>query len=345
MAQLGEDPAGDLASKRREMRVAELIDLYAAEGLVVQRGIRQGQPMKPLTAQYTLSRLRAHVVPLLGARRVSEIVEGDIERMARDIEKGKTATDYVVGPRKRVIVRGGAGAARKVIRDFSAVLSFAMRRRIVNANVVTTASVRKTDDRRERYLSVEEVQRLGNALDDLELAGINPKAANIARLWVLSGCRRNEIAGLKWHEVDLDEGLLRFDDSKTGRGCRPLSGPAVALLKGLREQSDEADEYVFPAERGDGFYQGTKKVWPAVMKKAGLTGVTPHVLRHTFGSFAASAGETLLMIGSLLGHANARSTQIYAHIAQSPAKLAAERISSSLAEALGQHKRMREIHG
>lgn len=334
-ASLGQDPAGDLAAKRRELRMRDLIDLYEMEGLVVQRGARIGTPMKPLTARYTVARLRHHVIPLLGSRRVSEIIEGDVEAFSRAVSKGKTAKDEKTGPRRRIIVKGGEGAARKVVRDLSAVFAFAQRRRLVSANPVTNASVRKTDNRRERFLSIEEVQRLGEAFNELEAEGVNPKAANIARLWVLSGCRRNEIEGLRWTEVDLERGLLIFDDTKTGRSVRPLGGPAVALLDALFAKRVDEAKYVFPAERGKGFYQGTKKVWPEAIRRADLPGVSPHVLRHTLGSTAASTGEALLMVGSLLGHANTRSTAIYAHVAYDPARLAADRVTAPLAAALG----------
>lgn len=338
---LGEDPGGERITKRAEMTVAQAIDFYEEEGCFVQRGVRQGEPMKPMTKAYTLARLRHHVVKLLGKRRVTEIDEGDITTFVRDVTAGKTASDeWIVdaetGKRKRVIVRGGEGAARKVVRDLSAVYSFLKthkRKTRVTHNPVEDASVRKTDNKRTRFLSIEEVKRLGEALNALEAQGVNAKAVNIARLWALSGCRRNEIAGLRWSEVDLDRGLLVFDDTKTGRSVRPLGAAAVALLAALK--TEDAEGYVFAAERGDGFYQGTKTVWQAAIKKAALPGVTPHVLRHTLGSAAASAGEALLMVGSLLGHANARSTAIYAHISHDPARMAADRVTGPLAEALG----------
>jgi integrase len=331
---LGQDPAGDATTKRKELRIVDLIDLYEKDGLFVQRGIRIGTPMKPLTARYTMNRLRHHVVPLLGKKRITEVTEGDIEAFARAVAKGKTAKDVKAGLRTRIIVRGGEGAARKVVRDLSAVFSFAKRRRLVSANPVTSAGVRKTDNRRERYLSMDEVQRLGAALDELEAEGANPKAINIARLWALSGCRRNEIAGLRWSEVDLERGLLVLADSKTGRSVRPLGGAAVALLEALRSRATDDIGFVFPAERGKGFYQGFQQVWPVAVARADLPGVTPHVLRHTVGSWAASTGEALLMVGSMLGHSNARSTQIYAHIAYDPARLAADRITAPIAAAL-----------
>jgi integrase len=317
------------------MTVAELVDLYEREGCFVQRGVRQGEPMKATTKAYTMARLRNHVVPLLGAKRVTEVTEGDVERFSRDVARGKTAKDEKVGKRKRIIVRGGDGAARKVVRDLSALFSFAQRQRIVPSNPVATASVRKTDNRRERFLSLEEVKRLGSALEAVEREGANPMAVNQARLWALTGCRRNEIAGLKWSEVDCERGLLILGDTKTGRSIRPLGAPALALLKNLRAEANAKAVFVFPAVRGEGFYVGAKRVWPTVTKKAELDGVTPHTLRHTLGSAAASAGEALLMVGSILGHANARSTQIYAHVAHDPARLAADRATGPLAVALG----------
>jgi integrase len=199
------------------------------------------------------------------------------------------------------------------------------------------ASVRKTDNRRERFLNLDEVKRLGEALSELEADGVNAKAVNIARLWALTGCRRNEICGLRWTECDLERGLLIFADTKTGRSVRPLGAAAVALLESLKKSAAKDEPYVFPAERGEGFYQGAKGVWAEVRKKAGLPDVTPHTLRHSVGSAAASAGEALLMVGSILGHKNARSTQLYAHIAHDPARLAADRATRAFAEALGHH--------
>jgi integrase len=328
----GEDPAGELQTKRREMLMAELIDLYEEEGCFVQRGIRQGEPMKPRTKAYTIARLRHHVVPLLGRKRVSEVGAGEIERFVRDVTNGKTAKDEKIGFRKRIIVRGGEGAARKVVKDLSAVFSFAVRRKIVSSNPCDIAAVKKSDNRRDRYLTLEEISRLGKAFDALELEGVNAKALNIARLWALTGCRRDEIAALRWNEVSFEHGLLVLDDSKTGKSIRPLGAAAIVLLRGITRKP--GSDFVFPAERGDGHFQGTKGVWTRVVAKAELPGVTPHTLRHTMGSTAVSYGEGLPLTGAILGHANARSTAIYAHVQHDPSRRAANRISGKIAEAL-----------
>lgn len=328
----GEDPADDRRAKRAEMKINGLIDLYEEEGCFVQRGKRQGMPMKPLTKQFTIARLRNHVVPLLGHRRVTATNAGDIERLVRDVTAGKTARDEKVGPRKRIIVRGGEGIARKVVRDLSAVFSFAIRREIVLRNPCETAAVRKTDNQRERFLTLEEVSQLGTALDELEQEGANAKALNIARLWALTGCRRNEIAALRWPELNLDEGLLELDDSKTGKSIRPLGAAAVALLRSIDKQ--DGSDFVFPAERGDGHYQGMKGVWKKAIVKAKLAGVTPHTLRHTMGSTSTSTGEALALTGAILGHSNPRSTAIYAHVQTDPSRRAANRVTKKIAAAL-----------
>lgn len=285
-----------------------------------------------MTKQYTISRLQHHVLPLLGHRRATEITSGDIERFSADVAAGRTAKNEKVGPRKRIIVRGGPGASRKVVRDLSAVFSFARRSEIVDRNPCDTAAVRKTDGHKTRFLTLEEVGRLGKALDDLEAEGTNAKAINIARLWALTGCRRNEIAGLKWHEIDFDNGLLVLEDSKTGRSVRPIGTAALTLLKGI--ERDEESEFVFPADSGEAYFQGTKTPWARAVKKADLPGVTPHTLRHTIGSTAISSGEAMALTGAILGHSNQRSTAIYAHIQHVPSRKAANRVSGAIASAL-----------
>ncbi|MXP29314.1 tyrosine-type recombinase/integrase [Porphyrobacter algicida] len=330
---VGEDPAAERNSKRREMKIAALVDLYEEEGCYIQRGIRQGEPMKPLTKQYTIGRLRHHVVRLIGHKRITELNAGDVERFFRDVETGKSRKDEKVGHRKRIVVRGGPGAARKVFRDLSAMYSFAVRRGLVDANPCDKAVVKKTDGRRTRFLSLAEVRKLGEACDALEEEGLNVKALNITRLWILTGCRRQEIVELKWDEVDFERGLMRLADTKTGQSVRPLSGATAAMLRSIART--DGSDYVFPADSGEGYFQGTKKLWPKIVAKAGLKDVTPHTLRHTIGAIATSSGEALAMTGAILGHANMRSTMIYAHIDYDPMKQAADRVGDKIALALG----------
>ena len=151
---------------------------------------------------------------------------------------------------------------------------------------------------------------------------------------MLTGCRRDEISGLKWFEVDLDGGLLRLDDTKTGKSVRPLGIAAQTILTGLSRHPNSP--FVFPAEFGNGYFGGTSSLWPKIRLRAKLgSDVTPHVLRHTVGSLAASGGASLPIVGAILGHANPRSTAGYAHISKDPAQLAANIVGNTIAAALG----------
>lgn len=108
-------------------------------------------------------------------------------------------------------------------------MSFAERRGIIGNNPVERAAIRKTDNQRERFLTLVEVSRLGAAFDQVEAAGTNAKAVAIVRLWALTGCRRDEIARLRWLELGLGRGMLVLADTKTGKSIRPLGAAAVAM--------------------------------------------------------------------------------------------------------------------
>ena len=120
----GADPAGERMAKRRELTVAALLDLFAAEGT---------DHLKERNRRWMLARLQHHIVPILGRKKITDVRIGDVEHMMREIRAGKTAKDEKTGPRARVIVRGGAGAATKAVRDLSAVFTFAVRRELVIA--------------------------------------------------------------------------------------------------------------------------------------------------------------------------------------------------------------------
>jgi hypothetical protein len=126
--------------------------------------------------------------------------------------------------------------------------------------------------------------------------------------------------------------VLTLADSKTGKSLRPLGVAAIALLGSI--DKTPGSEFVFPAERGIGHFQGTKNTWSKAIKRAKLPGVTPHTLRHTIGATATSTGEALALTGAILGHANPRSTAIYAHVEIDPSRKAAERVSGRVAAAL-----------
>jgi integrase len=133
---------------------------------------------------------------------------------------------------------------------------------------------------------------------------------------------------LKWSEVDLDRGFIRFEDSKTGAKIIPISGAARSLISELPRL--KRSPHVFPSTRNDGYFIGTPKIWREVRDKARLKGVRMHDLRHTFASIAAESGLSLPMIGALLGHSQASTTARYAHLADNPLRQASDLVNDRI---------------
>jgi integrase len=161
---------------------------------------------------------------------------------------------------------------------------------------------------------------------------IGPHAAAALRLLIFTGARLREILHLKWDQIDFERGLLLLPTSKTGKKSIVLNAPALAILNGL----PRAGDYVITGTSTDKPRADLKKPWKAVSNRAGLTGVRIHDLRHTHASVGAGAGLGLPIIGKLLGHTQAVTTQRYAHLDNDPLRKASERIASHLASAMGE---------
>jgi integrase len=148
----------------------------------------------------------------------------------------------------------------------------------------------------------------------------------------LTGARSSEITGLKWSQVDFDQGFLRLDKSKTGKSIRPLSGVALQFL---RDWPRVHRTWVFPSATGTSAFQGIQKDWRAIRQEAGIEDVRIHDLRHSFASFGIAAGLSLPVIGELLGHKDVSTTQRYAHLANDSARRAANDVADMVANAMG----------
>ena len=187
--------------------------------------------------------------------------------------------------------------------------------------------------KRERFLSGQELARLGAALALPESEGGESLYAVAAfTLLVLTGCRLGEIQKLEWRHVELDAGELRLPDSKTGAKTIHLGDAALAILRDLPRLP--GNPFVIAGKKEDAYLTDLQHPWQRVRKLAGLEDVRIHDLRHTFASGGLAAGEGLPMIGKLLGHTQVQTTARYAHLAADPIKAAANKISGRLAAAL-----------
>ena len=326
MVEAGNNPAETKRRAKRDITVAELCDVYLAEGITTKRAS---------TVARDRSRIDAHIKPLLGKAQVQSLAKTDIERLQRDVARGVSARD-VKTERKhgRSIVRGGEGAARECVALFSSIMGFAVGRGMRPDNPAT--GVKKFRQRRmQRFLSAAELATLGQALTDAESEGADPFAIAAIRLLILTGARKGEILGLQWPMVNWELAHVALPDSKTGAKEIRLGPPAMEELRDIQKRLwDGKSRFVVQGRNEDAPLAGIQKVWARVRARANLDDVRIHDLRHSFASIGAAAGDSLLVIGAVLGHQSEATTRRYAHLGNDPVRQATDRISTQIDEAM-----------
>ena len=319
----GRDPATARQQERDALTFGELIDLYLAEG---------AGHKKPSTLKADRGRIEHHLRPLLGKLRADRIGRAEIERMRNAIAAGKTAEKIASAEKRRPgsVATGGKGAAAQCVALVSSIYAFAIGRGLSADNPargVKKAPVRKV----ERFLSEAEIARLAEALEAEAQQSGNPYPPAAIKLLLLTGCRKGEIANLRWEHVDFERECLRLADSKTGAKVVYLNSPARALLHELPRMAD--NQRVIPGLRADSAGPAIDKVWSRVRQAAGLADVRLHDLRHSFASVAAAGGLSLPVIGALLGHKHAATTARYAHLSADPLRAANDAVGARIAAA------------
>jgi integrase len=144
--------------------------------------------------------------------------------------------------------------------------------------------------------------------------------------------RRNEILTLRWDHVSEEHESLFLPDSKTGRKAVHLSPPALALLQAIPRL--EGNPYVICGERPGRHLVNIEKPWRRIRVAAKFDDVRLHDLRHSFASVAASGGQSLIVIGKMLGHSQPATTARYAHLADDPVKTASDAVGRHFASAM-----------
>ena len=200
---------------------------------------------------------------------------------------------------------GNANHALDLLRQ---IIAFAIARGHLQTN--PARDVRKNPGKvLTRFLSREEVARLHRVLD--RQTSVNRREqADIIRLLLLTGCRRNEIIRLRWSEVDGDR--LVLGDSKAGPRVVPLNTHARRILDC---RPSGASPFVFPSPRDPSRSRsGNLPFWYRARREACIEDVRLHDLRHTHASYAVMNGVPVPVVSRLLGHSNARTTLRYAHL-------------------------------
>ena len=299
----GKDPAGAKAAAKVAPTVSELAERFLAEHAEAKR--------KASTAR-EYRRLLVHVVfPAIGKRKVADVTRRDIDRLHQ--ARRETPTE-----------------ANRALACLSTMFNIAERWGLRPDGSNPCRHVEKFPQRRrERFLSAEELARLGDALAAYDGS---PYAVAAVKLLVFTGARLGEVLGLRWEWIDFERGEARLPDSKTGAKTLHLPPPALAVLSELPRL--DSNPYVIAGAKEGAALVNLEKPWRAIRQPAGLADVRLHDLRHAFASVAASSGMGLPIIGKMLSHSQPATTARYAHLASDPVKAAAAAVANKIAAAM-----------
>lgn len=304
----GQDPAGARQAMRQAPMVQDLAERYLREHADVKK--------KPRSAEMDHVNLRLHVLPVLGMQRVDTLTRADVARLHHGM-------------------RASPGAANRVLALLSKMCALAEQWGLRDPGTNPVKGIERYRERkRERHLLPAELSRLGDVLREAELLRTeSPSVIALIRLLLLTGARLGEVLSLQWKQIDWEAGTVRLEDSKTGPKTLYLSDAARAVLAQLPRV--EGNPWCLPGRRHGKGLVNPQKPWRRIRMQAGLDDVRLHDLRHTYASVAARGGFSLPMIGALLGHMEAQTTQRYAHLVGNPVQAAAEQVGEAIRLALG----------
>lgn len=297
----GHDPAGEREDARDAMTVGELADAFLSRHVATKR--------KASTAALYRQLLNTRVLPTLRKRRVTDVTKTDVAKLHHD-------------------QRNTPCAANHAVTVLAAMYAWAGKAGLIDEGVNPARNVERFREHpRERFLTSAEMESLGTALGTADIA---PAAKAAIRLLMFTGCRLREILHLEWQHVDVERGVLFLPDSKTGQKTVVLSAPALAVLVSLPHEG----RYVISGLNSNRPRFDLKRPWATVTKNAKLDALRIHDLRHTFASVGVGMNIGLPMIGKLLGHARAHTTERYAHHAVDPVRRSADMIAGRIEEAM-----------
>ena len=271
------------------------------------------------TAREYEGHLRGYLLPRFGRRALELITTDELDKLHMALQERPTLANRIMATASSLY---GWAADKGKCAD-----SFNPARRVE----------RYKEEAKERFLTDDELKRLGKALREIEAeAQWSPFALAAIRLMLFTGCRRNEIRLAQWPDIDWQRGLLHARNAKGGRRFVHLNAGALAVLEALRTFPDDGNPHVIRGLKEGAPYANLGDAWEVVRKRAALKDVRLHDLRHSHASLAGADGASLPIIGALLGHRTAAASKRYTHVADNPAKLASERVGERVTRGLGE---------
>lgn len=164
---------------------------------------------------------------------------------------------------------------------------------------------------RDRWATLKEVERMVGAA--------SPHIGRLVVFLAFTGARMSEALALDWSDVDEAAGWAVLRDTKRKNEDRgvPLHPSALQALSEIEGRTGA----VFRTHKGLPYYDAQKLAggqaktgWRAMCRRAEVTGITPHTLRHTFSTWLTAAGVSERIRDELMGHASTDTGRRYAHV-------------------------------
>jgi integrase len=311
----GKDPAAERDHQKGIITVAALGNRFLTDHV--------SQHCKQSTAYEYRRAVELFINPVLGQYRISDLLRADVAKFHHELRDRPYQANRALGVLSKM---------------FNLAEQWGLR---PDASNPCRHIKRYRERKRERFLTKQELQRLGAALTDAQTRQTeSPFVIAAIGLLVLTGARLTEILTLRWDYVDLANGVLRLPDSKTGPKLIYLNDAAVKLLGAMPRMN--GNPFVIAGGKQGARLINLQKPWRRIRAAANLDDVRIHDLRHSFASVAAGAGMSLIVIGKLLGHSQPVTTGRYAHLAADPVRAASNLVGTRISAAMNDRRSGRD---
>jgi integrase len=299
----GGDPLREKEQRREAPTIADLYNDYIERHAKIH--------LRPNTIRSAEGMARKHILPKIGRIKVADLTRRDVEELHNSVKDSPYQANRVRALLSKMMNLAKAWEWR--------------------ADNPCEGIPKFREEKRERWLSTQEIERLCDALDKYS----NQSVANAIRLMLLTGARKSEALTARWEDINLELGVWTKPSHHTKQKRTehvPLSAPAIQLLASMKEQADD-NAHLFPGDVAEQPLNEIKWAWAKLCKQAKIENVRIHDLRHTYASHLVSSGMSLPIVGRLLGHTQPQTTARYAHLADDPLRQATNRFASIVAAA------------
>ncbi len=284
--------------------------------------------VRPSSHQAYRGYIDHHITPYIGKIPIEKLSTMDLQKLCKKLmDKGRVERIESEKQPKGL----SSKTVRNIIQVISSAMDFAVAQRIISVNPCHAVALPKVEKKEMQTIPAEQLQSF---LAEAKATGVY----EMYYIELATGLRRGELLGLKWQDIDWENGIItvrrqiaRINGEiieaplKTKNSYRTvtISPQAVEVLKQQREKTNS--EYVFPSPTGGPISpDSVNNMLKRVLARAGIPKVRFHDLRHTFATVALQNGVDIKTVSGMLGHFSAGFTlDTYAHVTTAAQKEAA----------------------